>query len=533
MATRTGTPMTPDGFEALLGEFVLDVRERLDRVEQWLLDLPGLKGDARDAALVRVKRELHTLKGNAGMMGLTDLQELAHRMEDEAATGAEGIELVVSDLLEGVDRYRARVNELDRSSGDDKRRDTDLQGATASDHALSGVRVPFAVLDPLLDLIGEMVILRNRLSDCIASGSRLDVGAADFGARLSDAWDGVTIAHDALSRTLDFVQERVMALRMTPLKALFGSLRRIVHDEAARTGKKAELATEGGDTPLDKALLDLANDALGHLVRNAVIHGIETPEERVAAKKPPAGGVKVKATAKGDEVWIEISDDGAGIDRERLVELAGRRGVVVDEQDDIVDVLFEAGFTTKDTADMGSGRGIGLSAVRDAVQRQGGDIEITTEVGKGTTFLLRLPLSISIARALLVEADGEHYAVPLNAVIETRRLRTGEGHRVNHAGVYVWREDVLTLLDLGCQFETAVTPRDEGYVIVIEAAGKCRGLLADEILGVREVVVKALDPIVGHPPGVGGSTVLGDGRPILILEPRKLVELEPFVLEAA
>jgi two-component system chemotaxis sensor kinase CheA len=382
-------------------------------------------------------------------------------------------------------------------------------------------------------MIGEMVILRNRMSDSVAEGSRLDSAADDYAKQSADAWSAVQLAQDSLNRTLDDVQERVMALRMTPLRALLGSLRRIVHDEAERTNKQANLETDGGGTPLDKALLDVAGEALGHLVRNAVIHGLEDPDTRIAAGKPAAGTITVRASTRGDEIWIAVADDGGGIDRDKLRDIARERGVQTDHLADISDVLFEPGFTTKDSADMGSGRGVGLAAVRDAVLRQGGEIVIETTPGSGTAFLLRLPLSVSIARALLIAADGELYAVPLTSVIESRRLMNGDSNTVNTAGVYRWRDELLTLLDLGRHFETSDAARSTGYVIVIEASGKRRGLVADEIVGAREVVVKGLDPIVGQPPGVGGSTVLGDGRPILILDPRKLVEIEPFAREAA
>jgi len=523
-----------EGLEALLGEFVLDARERLDRVEQNLLDLPTLSDSERADALSGTKRELHTLKGNSGMMGLADLQALAHRMEDDVAAGGE---LDIGNLLAAVDAFRSQLRGLDeqasaKTPGGDAATRTAGSDDTA-EHSFASVRVPFTVLDPLIDLIGEMVIVRNRMSDSVARGCSLDPAAADFAARLAEAWSAVRLAQDSLNDTLDVIRERVMALRMTPLSVLLGTLRRIVHDETSRAQKHAALETDGGDTPLDKALLDVANEALGHLVRNAVIHGLEDPSKRVALGKPETGTVRVRASTKGDEVWIEVSDDGGGIDRDELYRVARSRGVVTDHLADITDVLFESGFTTKESADVGSGRGIGLAAVRKAVQRQGGEIEITTALGRGTTFLLRLPISVSIARALLVTADDEVYAVPLTAVVESRRMSHGDSHTVNQAGVLPWRGELLTLLDLGWHFQTKSEARRAGYIIVIEVGGKRRGLVADQILGVREVVVKGLDPIVGHPPGVGGSTVLGDGRPILILDPRKLVEVEPFSREAA
>ncbi|HEX9729519.1 MAG TPA: chemotaxis protein CheW [Gemmatimonadales bacterium] len=518
-----------EGFAALFGDFALDALERVERVEQWLLDLGALDGDPSEERLLDVKRELHTLKGNAGMMGLAALQQLAHDMEDRLLGSTDEGALDIGGLLASLDAFRTQTKALLRQDGP-----APSGGAPVAADADSGetghasVRVPFAALDQLIDVLAEMVILRNRLTDTVGAFGRLDEGVAN-GRR--EVWDDVEQAHGALCRTLDVVQDHVMALRLTPLKTVFGSLRRIVHDEATRHEKTAQLETAGGDTPLDKALLDLANEALGHLVRNALVHGLESPGAREAAGKPRCGTVWVSAAARGDEVRIEVADDGGGIDRDQLRQAAAARGFTFGPDEDVFPVLFEAGFTTRLHADMSAGRGLGLAAVRDAVRRQGGDIEVSSTVGAGTTFRLRLPMSVSIARALLLRADDELYALPLTSVVESRRLRPGDCHRVNRAGVLRWRNEVISLLDLGTHFGTGTAARDGGYVVVVGAGGKRRGLVADAIHGLQEVVVKGLDPIVGRPTGIAGSTVLGDGRPILILDPRALVDVEPFTTE--
>jgi len=517
------------GFESLLGDFTLETAERIERVEQVLLNLATHEGEARESEIALAKRELHTLKGNAGMMGLSELQETAHQMED-ALDPSRSDHLDVAGLLQTLDVFRSRVAALASPAQNPRTTASATEGEPGTITAPASVRVPFAMLDPLMDLIGEMVILRNRMSQAITEGSRLPLDASDFAARSAETWTDVQLAYEALSRTLDFVQDRVMRLRMTPLRTVLGSLRRLVHDEAVKEHKEARLETLGGDTPLDKALLELAGEVLGHMVRNAVVHGLESPADRMAAGKPRVGTIRVSASAKGDEVRIQVTDDGAGIDREALERAAASRGLRFDTANPFA-LLFEAGVTTRELADMSAGRGVGLSAVREAVQRQGGEIEVTSEAGRGCTFLLRLPLTVSIARAMLLEADREIYAVPLSSIMECCRLEPGDGHEVNAASVLRWHGGVLTLLDLGCQFGTAAQARDAGYVVVIEAFGRRRGLVVDAILGVQEVVVKALDPIVGQPIGVAGSTLLGDGRPILILDTRKLVEVEPFVKE--
>lgn len=506
-----------DGFESLRGEYALDARERLDHVEQSLLAVETLVGEPRTAEQARLKAELHTLKGNSAMMGFSDLQELAHEMEDAVlASDAEGLD--VAGLLVSVDRFRRRVTELvDGPASAAPAAQTGSSETDAVPAAQTGVRVSFAALDSLIDLVAEMVIERNRLETAI-TGANAEV----------------QLAFEGLERTLELLQERVTALRMTPLHTVFASLRRIVHDEANKEGKEAKLVTAGGDTPLDKALLELANEALGHLVRNAVIHGLESTATRRSAGKPDAGTVRVGAAVRGDEVLIEVAEDGRGIDQAELASAAAAKGFAPGPEAGPYEVLFESGFSTKASADLSAGRGVGLSAVRDAVRRQGGRIEVHSEIGRGTTFQLWLPLSVSIARALLLKADDELYALPLALVVDSRRLRPEDAHEVNHAGVIRWRDGMLPLLDLGCHFGTRphAARRRNGYVVVVEAAGKRRGLVADRIQGLQEVVVKGLDPICGRPLGVAGSTVLGDGRPILILDPRSLVDAAVFDREA-
>lgn len=519
--------MTFDGFDALLGEYALDARERLDRVEQSLLVVEPLAGEARASELARLKAELHTLKGNAAMMGFADLQGLAHAMEDAVAAREAG-GLDIASLLASLDDFRRRLSAVttagDRGTGD-RRPETGTESVPSA-ISQGGVRVPFAVLDPLMDLLAEMVIQRNRLEDLVTvARTTVQREGAEPGVARAAVSD-VEMAFDALGRTLDVVQERVMGLRMTPLQALFGPLQRLVHDESAREGKRVVLATAGGDTPLDKALLELASDALGHLVRNAVIHGLETPAQRLIAGKESTGTVQVTAAVRGGEVLIEVADDGAGIDPEQLRRIAQGKGMVLAAGDDPFELLFASGFSTRSSADLSSGRGVGLSAVRDAVRRQGGRIEVRSEQGRGTAFRLWLPLSVTIARSLLLRADGELYALPLSLVVESRRLRADDGHEVNGAGVMRWRDETIAMLDLGVRFGTRAAWRRDGYVIVVEAAGKRRGLVADAIIGLQEVVVRGLDPICGRAAGIAGSTVLGDGRPILILDARTLVDMK-------
>lgn len=514
--------MTRNPYEELAADFLLDAGERLNRLEEVLLAADSDSGEDVSPWLDEARLQLHTLKGNAGMMGFARLQEIAHDLEDRIEE-LDPLCLQVDGMLTGVDLFR---RELARIEGVPEEEGSVLErGAVPSDLAREGVRVPFKTLDGLVDLLGEMVILRNRLADSLARCREAGRVRSN-----SDEWAGVDESHELLGKTLDQLRDGVLRLRMVPLKTLFGPLARIVHDESAREGKEVRFETAGGETPLDKALLELSSEALGHLVRNAVIHGLEDAEERLRAGKPSRGLLRLSAETDAREVRIDVLDDGGGIRRAEVVAAAERRGHRLAPGEDPLSLLFLPGFSTREGADLSSGRGIGLAAVQKAVNRRGGRIEVFSEEGAGTLFRLRLPLSVSITRALLLASDGEDYALPLSAVVESVPFAAPRVHEVNGAPLLDWRGGLIPLLDLGTSFGTASARRRSGFAVVIEAAGAHRALAADRLHGIREVVVKGLDRLAGDPPGIAGATVLGDGRAVLILDPTGLMELSPFTV---
>ena len=542
--------MDPSGFQELLDEFILEARERAGEVEGLMLRLATGEAAARQAAVAQVKRELHTLKGNAGMMGFADLQALAHRLEDEV----EGLDLgdpEIDPVLAGIDELRHQLEAIGTAA---PAGETAADAAGAEEPAAAGilaaaassVRLPFAKIDQLVEIQAETLIFRNRLSDAVRrSLDEVRKPAAEpeaFRRGLTAALEAVEEAREALEKTLNLLQEQVTELGMVPLQSLFNSLGRVVHDESRREGKEVDFKIHGGETPIDKTLLEAASEVLGHLVRNAVIHGIEPPGERRRRGKPARGKVRVAAALEGGEVRIEVADDGGGIDYEALRAKAGdlkaggvrsggagRGGADVDSGDSPQALLFAEGLSTREGAGLGAGRGVGLSAVKRSVEAHSGRIEIISERGTGASFVLRLPLTTSILRSLLVTADGEEYALPLAAVTESQRLEVLERHQVNHAPVVPWRGRLLPLLDLGLAFGTAERVREAGYFVIIEVNGRHRGIAIDDVVGIRDIVVKGLDKIVGQPAGISGSTILGDGRVIMILDPHQLATLSPFV----
>lgn len=535
--------MFEEGFRELLEEFLLEAQERAGEVENLFLELDSGEPVERTAALAQAKRELHTLKGNSGMMGFGDLQQLAHQMEDEV----EKLDLEnpqIDSLLVQLDTMRRRLQKiasggLEESAVEEgevpSEDDADEVLAIADPGRDAGsVRVSFLRIDRLVELQAETLIFRNRLADAVGRGKILTMTASEVSSaeelaeRWATTWEDIEAAQQSLEKTLRLLQEQITNLGMVPLQSLFRSLRRLVHDESAGEGKKVDLEISGGETPIDKTLLEAAGDALGHLVRNAVIHGIEGPEARRAAGKSENGVIHLSATLDANEVWMEVTDDGAGID---LVGLRRKAEEIHGSSHDLGSdfaLLFEEGVSTRGGTDLSAGRGVGLSAVKRSVESHGGRIDIASERGMGTTFTLRLPVTASIMRSILVQVDGEYYALALTAVTETLRSEPKDRHTINGAPVLRWRRRLVPVLDLGRLFDTSGGEREGGFLVLIEVSGRFRALGVDDIVGIRDIVVKGLDGIVGRPRGISGSTILGDGRVVMILDPAALAAMSPF-----
>ena len=398
--------------------------------------------------------------------------------------------------------------------------DSTPAGEPAAPSATAGpdnvLRVDAERIDSVLNLVGELILAKSMFQQTLLEfGQRFpkDVLRGKF----SDA-----MAFQA--RVLNDLQHSVMKIRMVPVDQLFRRFPRIVRDVGRQCGKEVELAVRGGQTDLDKSILDSIAEPLTHMVRNAIGHGLETAEERVRAGKKPQGTLRLAAYHQGNQVVIEVSDDGAGIDPEKVRQRALSQGLLKAEQaarlteNETLDLILKPGFSTAEEITELSGRGVGLDVVQSVLARLKGTVQIETVLGQGTTFRLRLPLTLAIIRALLFRVEQRLYALPLNAVAEIARTVEETIHQVEHYDVLQLRNAVLPLLRLGPKPpEGPETARRKVFILVINSGDRKFGLVVDELEGEEELVIKALDDQSITTDLVSGASILGDGRVVLIL----------------
>lgn len=380
------------------------------------------------------------------------------------------------------------------------------------------VRVDLDRLDELMRIMGEMVVHRARLDEALDRVSgRLPSGE---NRKLHEITHGFT-------RELRHLRDGLMRVRMVPIGEIFDRLPFVVRDLSRESGKKVKLELKGQHTELDKYLVERLKDPLLHLVRNAVSHGIEDAEARVFQGKPPQGTISLRAAAVGETVIIEVADDGRGIDPARIAQRARANGLPVSDAPnalEVLELLCAPGFSTKDEADLGSGRGIGMCAVKNTVLELGGEMELESQPGQGTTFRLRLPLTLAVADALIVSAGGQRFAMPQSSVQEITTAEETSIKRLEQNEILKYRDGVLPLIRLASIFGLGAEQRKEFPVLVIGTGLNAVGILADRVLGQREIVVKPVSDPLLKVPGISGATELGDGRAVLILDSASLTQ---------
>lgn len=533
-STATQPVMPLAGDEELLRDFAVRAAEHLDDADEQLLALEGdtQNHDAVDA----VFRAFHTIKGMAGFLALDDISEHAHSSESllaEARTNRTAVaDETTHALFSAVDRMRALVSaatgagqaanaeskQTEEGSGATVRPNLESSSRAAISSGREGtVRVEEQRLDKLLDTIGEMVIAESMVSAALRNG--LDTTS-------------VAVQLDRLDKITRELQQMATSLRMVPLRATFRRMSRLVRDVAHKAGKQVEFVTFGEDTELDKEVVDRIADPLIHALRNAVDHGIESPDERVAAGKPAVGRVELSASHTGGAIHIEIRDDGRGLDAPRILEIARERGLLAADAalDDrsIFDLVYAPGFSTAAEVTDVSGRGVGMDVVRRTVDELRGRIELESEPGKGTTVSVRLPITLAIIDGMVARVGAERYVVPILAIERSVRPTPDQIATVHGAGeMLVTDEGLVPIVRLHRHFSTPDAQQDptQAVVIITSDSGARAGLMACELLGQQQTVIKPLGDGIPDQRGITGGAIMPDGQVGLILDAAGLVRL--------
>lgn len=380
------------------------------------------------------------------------------------------------------------------------------------------VRVDLARLDDLMRMVGELVITRARLGDSLA---RLD------GSGSGTALDDLNEANERIERQLRTIREGVMRIRLVSVGEVFERMRFAMRDVARESGKTIRLEFSGQETQIDKLVVDRMLEPLLHLVRNSASHGIESPAERRSRGKAAEGTIHLRAQTAGDRIVLQIEDDGAGIDMGRVVKRASAMGLVAADAellpDALLDVICTPGFSTRETADLASGRGVGMAVVRTTIRALGGELFVHSELGRGTRFTIELPLTLMITDALIVEIGDQAMAIPQVALREILPYADAGVTRFENNEVLSYRDRVVPLVDLAGFFRIPPTRGAHRHILIVGSDAHPAGLVVDRILGLREIVVHPLTDPLTAVPGVAGATELADGRVSLILDAAALV----------
>lgn len=390
------------------------------------------------------------------------------------------------------------------------------------------IRVDHEKLDHLMNLIGELIINRNRYS-------MIARALAEGQDNVPDVAQQLTETTYAMARISDDLQDTIMKVRMVPVHTVFSRFPRLVRDLSRKSGKQVELITEGEETELDKSVGEEIGDPLVHLIRNSLDHGLEPEDERIAAGKNPKGHVWLRAYHKGNSVAIEVEDDGRGIDPEKMRQVGVKKGLVTAEEakllDDrqAIDLIFAPGFSSAEKITDVSGRGVGMDVVKTNIKNLKGNIQINSEVGRGTRFTLTLPLTLAIIDALMVKVGKDVYAIPLDAVSETTKIEVERLSEVNHRKALTLRGEVLGIIELSELLDLPPNPdqREILPVVIIHDNDRRLGIVVDRLLERQEIVIKPLGQYLNtfEIRGISGATIMGDGSVVLILDPHEVYRL--------
>lgn len=539
----------------LIEEFLDDANGHVESVETSLMEFEKrwAEGVRDNSLLTRMLGNLHTLKGNSGMMGFSPVQEYVHKLETMMKNVQEEFvplsPVVFEALYSAISALRRNFTKLAGDPGSqpdfsDELMSLELLTFSGSASAVEKIpdevqqlprpktkeedasyltqksttlKVSFEKLDELLNLVGELVIHRTSL---LALEKRLQEKLSDRGLL-----ESFNEASQMIGKSSNDLREAIMKARMLPIKSVFQRFQRLVRDHSQKSGKEILLRYEGEETELDKTVIDEIGEPLLHLIRNAVDHGIESVEERRRAGKSPAGTLTLSACHESNHIVITVADDGRGMEPEAIRRSAVAKGVIDEGESqtlsaqEVLNLLFLPGFSTSSEVTETSGRGIGLDVVKKTVTSLSGMIDISSHPGRGTRFTIKLPLTLAIITALMVDLSGETFAIPLSGVLESIKIVAGEIHEVGGSEVIKLREKLLPIYRLDRFFGlNGGAGREHEYIVVVGSGDKRGGLVVDRLVGQQEIVIKALDDYLGDLPGISGGTVLGDGSISMILD---------------
>ncbi|GGJ03006.1 hybrid sensor histidine kinase/response regulator [Neoroseomonas lacus] len=574
----------------LLVDFLTETNEGLVALDSALVRLERAPDD--QPTLSEVFRLVHTIKGTCGFLGLSRLEAVAHAGENILGRYRDGTLAVtpagITLILSALDRIKAIVSGIEASGtepvGDDVPLIAALNAAAEGEDAPAlapappsaaappsvapseapaveapppasarpatsaidepatevmapngsapvtqqTIRVSVDVLEDLMTLVSELVLTRNQLLQLAR-------------AHQSDAF---AVPLQRLSHITSDLQEGVMKTRMQPIGHAWAKLPRLVRDLSHELGKKIELDMRGAQTELDRQVLELIRDPLTHMVRNSGDHGLEKPAERRAAGKPETGRVILNAYHEGGHIIIEVGDDGRGLPVDRIRAKALANGLATEaelaqmSEREVLRFIFAAGFSTAQQVTSVSGRGVGMDVVKTNIEKIGGTVELISKEGRGTTFTIKIPLTLAIVSALIVEAGGERFALPQIGVVELVRVGAAqEGapriERIKDAAVLRLRDRLLPLVSLAGLLRLHAASEDQGFVAVMQVGGQAFGIILDRVFDTEEIVVKPVAPILRHITMFSGNTILGDGSVIMILDPNGIARAAGVGLDAA
>jgi two-component system chemotaxis sensor kinase CheA len=536
-----------DAMDDLLADFLTETKEGLQSLDAALLALERNPGDP--GPLSEAFRTVHTVKGTCGFLGLPRLEAVAHAAENLLGMWRDGTLAVspggVTAVLGAVDRIREIVAGLEAAgsepAGDDRAVIAALEAAQrgeapepaptaeaapAADAAAppgpvaegatgpQTIRVAVEVLEELMVLVSELVLTRNQLLQLARSEEN----------------SAFTVPLQRLSQITSDLQDGVMKTRMQPIGNAWSKLPRLVRDLGQELGKRIVLEMRGAETELDRQVLELIRDPLTHMVRNSADHGLEGPEERRAAGKNETGRILLNAYHEGGHIVMELGDDGRGLNTDRIRQkvlaqgLAGEAELAAMAPEEVHRFIFRAGFSTAASVTSVSGRGVGMDVVKTNIERIGGTVDLRSSEGRGTTFTIKIPLTLAIAAALIVEAGGERFAIPQASVLELVSLGHGgeDGPRLERIGetaVMRLRDRLLPLVPLGGLLRLPEADDAPRFVVVTQVGAQLFGIVVDRVFDTEEIVVKPVAPILRHVTMFSGNTILGDGSVIMILDP--------------